>query len=124
LNPRANYSFGTYYWFNPNSFSNNDNCEYVGSQNCQTGDTPYNTPYGTLPRNYLRAPDYTNLDLEIAKSTKLTERVTMQLRAEMFNVLNHAQFKSPDTNITSSQFGQLTSTYDPRIIQIAVRLSF
>lgn len=37
LNPRATYSFGSYYWFNPNSFSNNDNCEYAGSPNCQPG---------------------------------------------------------------------------------------
>ena len=124
LNPRSTYSFGTYYWFNPNSFTNNDSCEYVGSSNCAPGDVPYNTPYGTLARNALRAPDYTNLDLEVAKTTKLTERVTMQLRAEMFNIFNHAQFKAPDTNINDSTFGQLTSTYDPRIIQFAVRFQF
>jgi len=124
LNPHATYSFGNYYWFNPNSFSNNDSCEFAGSSNCAPGDVPYNTPYGTLPRNFLRGPDYTNLDLEVAKTTKLSERVSMQLRVEMFNIFNHAQFKTPDTNINDETFGQITSTYDPRIIQFAARFTF
>jgi hypothetical protein len=39
-------------------------------------------------------------------------------------VLNHAEFKGPSTNINSTLFGQITSTYDPRIIQLAVRFTF
>ena len=81
-------------------------------------------PYGNLGRNSLRAPDNVNLDLEVAKTTKLTERVSMQLRAEMFNVLNHAEFRLPDNNAYSGTFGQIVNTYDPRIIQLAVRFKF
>jgi hypothetical protein len=106
------------YWINPNSFSRA--CEYV-SASCPNG---YGSPYGDLGRNHLRGPGYTNLDFEVAKSTKLTERLTMQLRAEMFNAFNHAEFQNPVTRITSGQFGQITSTYDPRIIQLAVRVQF
>jgi hypothetical protein len=62
--------------------------------------------------------------LEVAKTTKLSERVSMQLRVEMFNIFNHAQFKTPDTNINDETFGQITSTYDPRIIQFAARFTF
>lgn len=124
LNPRKTYSFGNYYWFNPNSFSNNGDCEYAGSPNCAPGQTPYTTPYGTVPRNFLRGPGYVNLDFEVAKTTKLTERVSMQLRAEMFNIFNHANFRVPDGNINDTTFGQVTSTYDPRIIQLAVRFAF
>ena len=111
------------YWINPTSFSA---CEYstdAGQLRCPTY-VPYTTPYGTLGRNHLRAPGYTNLDLEIAKTTKITERLNMQLRAEMFNALNHAEFKTPDAKITDAFFGQVTSTYDPRIIQLAVRFQF
>jgi outer membrane receptor protein involved in Fe transport len=111
------------YWFNPNSFSACESTADVGKQRCPVY-VPYTTPYGTLGRNRMRGPDYTNLDLEIAKTTKLTERLNMQLRAEMFNALNHAQFKTPDAKITDAFFGQVTSTYDPRIIQLAVRFSF
>ncbi len=108
------------YWINPLSFSNS--CEYVdASSGCPNG---YGSPYGDLGRNQLRASNYTNLDFEIAKTTKLSERVAMQLRAEMFNVFNHANFKAPDTTITDITFGQITSTYDPRIIQLALRFTF
>ena len=118
----SNVGPGTY-WINPNSFSACETPSYVGKQQCPTY-VPYTTPYGTLGRNHLRGPGYTNLDFEIAKTTKLTERVNMQLRAEMFNALNHAEFKAPDAKITDTLFGQITSTYDPRIIQLAVRFQF
>ncbi|ABF42841.1 TonB-dependent receptor [Candidatus Koribacter versatilis Ellin345] len=113
LDPRKYYSgLGAgAYWINPNSFSNAN--EY-----------DYGSPYGDFARNSLRGPHETNLDFEVAKTTKLTESLRMQLRAEMFNVFNHAEFRLPDTNITSPSFGQILGTYDPRIIQFAVRFTF
>ncbi len=123
LNPHNANDFGFgpgTYWINPNSFSNN--CEYVdATSGCPNG---YGAPYGTLARNHLRGPSYTNFDFEIAKTTRLSERLSLQLRGEMFNVLNHAEFKGPSTNINSTLFGQITSTYDPRIIQLAARFVF
>jgi len=114
-----NGTLGAYY-FNPNSFSNS--CEYVDAANgCPTG---YGSPYGTLPRNHFRGPSKTNLDLTLAKTTKLTERVSLQLRLDSFNLFNHAQFKNPDTNIYSGTFGQITDTYDPRILQLGARFQF
>lgn len=111
------------YWFNPNSFSNS--CEYVnipdGTNPCTSG---YGSPYGSLPRNHFRGPHKTNLDMTLAKTTKITERVSMQLRLDAFNVFNRAQFKNPDTNIFSSTFGQITDTYAPRILQLGARFSF
>jgi outer membrane receptor protein involved in Fe transport len=108
------------YWFNPNSFS--ASCEYVDPTNgCPNG---YGSPYGSLPRNHLRGPSRTNLDLTLAKTTKITERVSLQLRLDSFNLFNHAQFKQPDTNIYSGSFGQVTDTYDPRILQLGARFQF
>jgi hypothetical protein len=52
------------------------------------------------------------------------ERTKLEFRAEFFNIFNHANFQSPNTNIYSGFFGEVTSTYDPRIIQLALRLSF
>ena len=80
-----------------------------------------------------------NFDLAVSKTTAITERVKLEFRAEFFNIFNHANFLDPrvvnngdgtfaggasGTNINSSQFGQITGTYDPRIIQLALRLSF
>jgi hypothetical protein len=75
-------------------------------------------------RNILRGPGRTNFDMAVSKSTKITERTALQIRAEFFNILNHAEFLEPDTNISSGTFGQVTSTYDPRIIQFGGRFTF
>jgi hypothetical protein len=140
------------YYFNPNSFSSaqcGDSNNPIAT--CTPGPTilpansqvvadPSLATYGTLPRNFLRGPGFINFDLAFSKTTALVgERMKLEFRAEFFNIFNHANFLSPGvnnngdgtftggfggTNINSSQFGQITSTYDPRIIQLALRLSF
>jgi hypothetical protein len=121
--PRKPRDFGLgtgAYWFDPNSFSNT--CEYVDAANgCASG---YGSSYGTLARNHFRGPNRTNLDLTLAKTTKLTERVSLRLQLDSFNLFNHAQFKNPDTNIYSDTFGQITDTYAPRILQLGARFQF
>jgi Carboxypeptidase regulatory-like domain len=52
--------------------------------------------YGTLGRNALSGPTYKQWDLAIYKDTALTERLTMQLRADVFNILNHPNFSNPE----------------------------
>jgi len=88
--------------------------------------------YG-LPRNFFRGPGRTNLDLALAKTTAITERLNVEFRVEAFNVFNHPEFANPDTNINSLTFGQITSTdfgtglntlHTERILQLAMRLSF
>jgi hypothetical protein len=55
--------------------------------------------YGTAPRNVLRGPGRTNLDLSLAKTTPLyRERITLELRVDAFNVLNHTEFNNLDNN--------------------------
>lgn len=52
-------------------------------------------PYGTLGnsgRDSLNNPNFSNIDFAIYKDTKLTEKLTLQLRAEFFDILNHANF--------------------------------
>jgi len=149
FNPRKNQTFndnsGNYY-FNPNSLSN----AQCGDPTCVPGPgvfpadsqvqaNPALATYGTLPRNFFRGPGYINFDLAFSKTTDITERVKLEFRAEFFNLFNHANFTNPgiinNANGTfaggaggndpnSSLFGQITSTYDPRIIQLALRLSF
>jgi hypothetical protein len=95
-------------------------------------------------RNIFTAPNYWNLDLGFIKNVHLTERFNIDLRMEMFNALNHANFDNPrdasagSPNIQSSVFGQTCcATVAPpatqtvvqtgesaRVIQFAVKLKF
>jgi hypothetical protein len=121
------------YYFNPTSFSN---AQCVDPLTCTPGPgifpsdaqvvaDPSLATYGTVPRNFLRGPGRTNVDLAVSKTTPLLrERLKLELRFEFFNILNHAEFNNPDTNILSGTFGQILTTADPRIIQIAARFSF
>jgi hypothetical protein len=88
--------------------------------------------YG-LPRNFFRGPGRTNLDLALAKTTAITERLNVEFRVEAFNVFNHTEFANPDTNISSGTFGQITTTdlggglntlHTERILQLAARVTF
>ncbi|MGE5113191.1 MAG: TonB-dependent receptor [Acidobacteriaceae bacterium] len=51
--------------------------------------------YGSLPRNAFRGPNYANVDFSLAKKTNLTERLKMELRVDIFNILNHPNFSNP-----------------------------
>ena len=89
--------------------------------------------YGTTSRDFFRGPGRTNLDLALAKTTAITERVNVEFRVEAFNVLNHSEFANPDTNLFDETFGQITTTdlgsganliQTQRILQLAARLTF
>ena len=124
FDPKAPSTFngrtGNFY-FDPANFS-------VAAFSASTFDPVANASqrtYGTLGRNAFRTPGRTNVDLALAKRTALfRERVHSELRLEAFNLFNHAQFREPSTTITSGLFGQITDTYAPRIVQIALRLTF
>ena len=86
-----------------------------------------------MPRNFFRGPHRTNLDLTLAKTTNITERLKAEIRVDAFNLLNEVEFNNPDTNIFSPTFGQITNTdiatpaalyHTERQLQLALRLSF
>ncbi len=51
--------------------------------------------FGNLRRNAFVGPDFRNFDFSLAKDTKLNDRLKMQLRADIFNLFNHANFSNP-----------------------------
>jgi hypothetical protein len=119
------------YWLNPNSFSVNqfpDTCASPGPSCFPSDDQAVANPalrtYGTLPRNAFRGPGLINLDLAFAKSTPISDRAQVELRADLFNLFNHTKFLNPDTNPGSQTFGQLLNAFPPRIIQFSLRISF
>jgi hypothetical protein len=59
------------------------------------------------------------------KNTKLTERLGLQFRAELFNVLNHVSLGNPNSQLGSNQFGTITTqAVNPRQIQFGMKLLF
>ena len=110
-------------WFQPSNFDNSnlialDANGLVPAANLRT--------YGTSGRNSFRGPGRGNMDIALAKSTNLfgDGRMKFEFRAEAFNLFNSVQFKNPDNSINSRTFGQILSTYDPRILQLAGRITF
>ncbi len=118
LDPRAAGNF----WFSPSNFT------ITGLPKASDNTTVTNPAlrtYGTLPRNFFNGPARANFDFAMAKTTALVgERINLEFRAEFFNIFNHAQFDDPNTTRTSTQFGKISTTADPRIIQFAVRFAF
>ena len=108
------------FWFDPNSFQQDD-C-ITGNNNA--GPCPIGF-YGTYHRNSFHGPRRTNLDLALEKSTPITERTKLLFRAEAFNIFNRAEFRPPaDRSVLAGTFGQISGTYDPRILQLALKVVF
>ena len=92
------------------------------------------------PPAQIAGPTFKRLDFSVFKDMRLSERFTLQFRAEFFNIFNHPNFNAPGfggngvvavsgaTNFTSSNFGEIGSTrdapYDPRQIQFALKLYY
>ena len=81
---------------------------------------------GNCGRNTLRGPGITNFDFSLARSfAYFGEGRDLELRWEVFNMLNHAQFGLPERNINSSAVGRITSLAgDPRVMQLALKFNF
>ena len=83
--------------------------------------------FGNTPRTLgnLRGPTQANWDISIFKNIPLKERAKAQFRAEALNAFNTPYFYSPNTNLSSGSFGQITGQANfARQLQIALRVSF
>src|SRR6185437_13082402 len=81
--------------------------------------------FGNSPRNFLRNPNFFNVDASLHKAFAITERVNFQLRGEAFNLLNNVHLNQPGANASAtSSFGVITGAGDPRILQLGARISF
>jgi len=100
-------------WFNPKAFI-----------------LPTPGTYGNLGRGTFSGPGLADVDVSLFKNTALFERATLQFRAEFFNVLNHANFGTPNpivfsSGAISSSAGLITSTATTsRQIQFGLKLMF
>ena len=112
-------------WINPAAFS-----------------VPAAGTFGNLGRNAFRAPGISQLDLGLSKFVTVTERVSIRLRGDLFNVFNRAQYGAPNADLGSvngagvltpnSNFGVITSTMTPyatgrgtpRELQLSAKIVF
>jgi hypothetical protein len=81
--------------------------------------------YGNSARNLLFGPGDIVFDLSVLKDTKIKEAVTLQFRAEFFNLPNHPNFGNPASNISvPSTVGGIFGAGDPRQVQFGLKLIF
>ena len=66
--------------------------------------------FGNLGRNTLIGPGFFQMDFGGYKNFRLTERIGMQFRAEIFNITNRVNFGNPNSDLNSSSFGQISGT--------------
>ena len=79
---------------------------------------------GNEKRGAIEGPGFNRLDIGIFRNFKLYEGISFQLRGEAFNVANHTNWQSPSVAGASSAFGTITAARDPRIMQVAGKLTF
>ena len=95
-------------WFNPAAFA-----------------TPAAFTFGNVGRNSVYGPPLQTLDLALARSFRLTESASFQLRGEAFNALNTVNLGTPNRYVNTPQFGTITMPMTPgRELQVSARLSF
>ena len=81
--------------------------------------------FGNAGRGVLRGPRQRNVDFSLNKAFVIREKIGLQWRAEFFNVLNMVNFANPGASITASTHGTIrTTTGNPRVLQLALKLAF
>jgi hypothetical protein len=84
-------------------------------------------PFTQVPIYFskIRSDAVYTLDLSLLKNTKLTEKLTVQFRAEAFNFFNQPAFGAPNTKPTSPAFGQVTTEINfTRQMQFGLKVLF
>jgi hypothetical protein len=121
------------YWFNPGNFSNTRALALDGQAQIYASQLVGQFTYGSLPRNAFRGPGFVNTDVSLAKHFRVHESAEVIFSADAFNIFNHTNFATPDTNIDSPTFGTVSSVVGasdpvnprgPRILQLSLHLKF
>jgi hypothetical protein len=96
-------------WFNTAAFTN-------------PGAYSFGTDSRTEPN--LRNPGTISFDSALSRWQPIHERMRVQFRADMYDILNHPNLGSPSASTTSSTFGQITTKSGNRTITMSLRLEF
>ncbi len=80
--------------------------------------------FGNAGRNIARGPGASDVDVSLMKNFRMTERTSLQFRAESFNVANHPNFAIPIADLASPNFGRILSAGPSRLTQLALKVLF
>jgi hypothetical protein len=80
--------------------------------------------FGNSGTGILVGPDYFNVNLTLERNLLVLKRYTIDLRGEMFNAFNRANFANPASSIGSTTAGVISSTSAARIGQVALKITF
>jgi hypothetical protein len=84
--------------------------------------TPAANYFGNSGPNIITGPGVSNWDIGAGKLIALRESMNLQFRADAFNAFNHAQFLNPDSTMTDTNFGRITTTGPSREFQLALKV--
>ena len=79
---------------------------------------------GSASRNPVRGPSYHNIKLALMRQVRLGGERALELRVEVFNLLNTTNFGAPAAQLWPASFGTVTTALDPRVVQLAVKFWF
>jgi carboxypeptidase family protein len=83
-----------------------------------------NQGFGDARKDAVNGPGRVNFTTSLYKSFAMTERAHFELRFESFNTFNHTEYNNFNDSYGSSQFGQITSTWDPRVLELGGKFVF
>jgi hypothetical protein len=106
-------------WFTKNSFA-----DPVAPWDGGPGGV--NAGFGNAGRDAVVGPGLFNWNLSLFKTIRLTEEAgpSFELRFESFNTFNHTQWSGVNANNHDSNFGQVTSDYGPRVLELGGKFKF
>jgi hypothetical protein len=133
LNPKtSNFNGQGNFYFNPASFANVPTCTFDAGGNLLNGNVC--GQFGNTGRDSMVGPGYANFDTAFVKDTRITERSSLEVGLEAFNLFNHTNFlfnapgstlnQSSNTVVGLPSFGRILFSQPGRILQLRARITF
>jgi Carboxypeptidase regulatory-like domain len=111
---QVNYPHQLKKWFNTAQFSA-PTPVWVGGPN---------QGFGNAGKDAIQLPGRVNFTTSLYKTFAITEQVHFEFRAESFNTFNSFQYNGVNASLNNSQFGQVTSAFDPRTLEFGGKITF
>ena len=94
------------------------------NKDCVSIPTDPSQPFGNAVRNSVRGPNFWQFDFAAVKQVELPSNARVELRVEAFNLFNRVNFQIPNSNRSLANFGTITAAYNPRQLQLGLKVSW
>jgi hypothetical protein len=92
------------------------------NRDCVAVPTDPSQPFGNAARNTVRGPNFWSFDFAAVKRVSMAGSSALEFRMEAFNLFNRTNFAAPNGTRTAAGFGTITAAYDPRQVQLGVKV--